>query len=279
MAIVGPLPNQIKNGQIIDAVPVMNDFNWLKDQVNTNVPIAITAASATGKIFSTYVPAANVSGSANAIALTPSPVITSYQQGQGFRFPAIATNTSSVTIATSGLAVRALSTTHGTALIGGELVTGGMYDIVDNGTNYVLLGLQGQTSMLSFTPTVSFGGASVGVTYAFQVGNYRLVGGMVFFSLDVLLSSKGSSTGALRIGGLPYAINAAWPTAGFNAGPVSLVRVNFSGGTPGYCIFNYIPGSTTLGIFDIATSSVLQNITEGSVVNNSEIACSGFYPI
>lgn len=34
--IVGPLPNNIVNGQAIDAVPVMADFNWLRTQVNSN---------------------------------------------------------------------------------------------------------------------------------------------------------------------------------------------------------------------------------------------------
>lgn len=34
--IVGPLPNQISDGQVADAVPVMNNFNWLLNQVNAN---------------------------------------------------------------------------------------------------------------------------------------------------------------------------------------------------------------------------------------------------
>lgn len=36
MAIIGALPNIISDGQIIDAVPVMNDFNWIVSQVNAN---------------------------------------------------------------------------------------------------------------------------------------------------------------------------------------------------------------------------------------------------
>ena len=34
--IIGPLPNAIANGQTIDAVPVMADFNWILAQVNAN---------------------------------------------------------------------------------------------------------------------------------------------------------------------------------------------------------------------------------------------------
>lgn len=36
--IVGPLPFDILNGQIVDAVPVMADLQWIVDQVNANGP-------------------------------------------------------------------------------------------------------------------------------------------------------------------------------------------------------------------------------------------------
>lgn len=36
MAIVGTLPNNIQNGQLEDAVPVMANFNWIVNQVNAN---------------------------------------------------------------------------------------------------------------------------------------------------------------------------------------------------------------------------------------------------
>ena len=42
--IVGPLPNNIANGQTIDAVPVMADLNWIVAQVNAGAaPLAGTA--------------------------------------------------------------------------------------------------------------------------------------------------------------------------------------------------------------------------------------------
>lgn len=39
--IIGALPNNITNGQPLDAVPVMADFNWIVSQVNANVPALI----------------------------------------------------------------------------------------------------------------------------------------------------------------------------------------------------------------------------------------------
>lgn len=56
----------------------------------------------------------------------------------------------------------------------------------------------------TFTPVVSFGGASVGITYTTQLGKYTRVGNVVTYTIQINLSSKGSSTGSMQISGLPY---------------------------------------------------------------------------
>jgi len=60
----------------------------------------------------------------------------------------------------------------------------------------------------TWTPTLAFGGASVGITYAVQSGFYTKVGRQVTASGIIVLSSRGSSTGAATIDGLPFALNA-----------------------------------------------------------------------
>jgi len=57
----------------------------------------------------------------------------------------------------------------------------------------------------TWTPRVTFGGASTGIAYATQLGWYTKVGQIVHFSLRLSLTSKGSSTGAAAITGLPFA--------------------------------------------------------------------------
>lgn len=57
----------------------------------------------------------------------------------------------------------------------------------------------------NWTPAVTFGGGSTGITYGTQVGRAVKLGQLVFASFDIVLTSKGSSTGAAVIGGLPYA--------------------------------------------------------------------------
>lgn len=60
-----------------------------------------------------------------------------------------------------------------------------------------------------FIPTLTFGGAAVGMTYANQVGLSTRIGDRVFFQGRVTLTAKGSSVGAavLALGVLPASSN------------------------------------------------------------------------
>lgn len=51
----------------------------------------------------------------------------------------------------------------------------------------------------SYVPALTFGGSSTGITYTTQTGNYTQIGNLVFCSMHILLSSKGSSTGIASI--------------------------------------------------------------------------------
>lgn len=61
--IVGPLPNNIIDGTIIDAVPVMANYNWIVNQVNANVPPLIP--SFTG--LTAFTPTVNFGGGSTGI--------------------------------------------------------------------------------------------------------------------------------------------------------------------------------------------------------------------
>ena len=60
--IVGPLPNIIANGDTIDAVPVMADFNWIVNEVNANaanaslVPTSAALAASSGSSLVGFLP-------------------------------------------------------------------------------------------------------------------------------------------------------------------------------------------------------------------------------
>jgi hypothetical protein len=68
-------------------------------------------------------------------------------------------------------------------------------------------GTQWYEAGVSWTPALSFGGGSTGITYASRSGRYTRHGSMVFSAFSFLLTSKGVSTGDAVIGGLPYPAN------------------------------------------------------------------------
>lgn len=61
----------------------------------------------------------------------------------------------------------------------------------------------------TFSAGAAFGGGATGVTYNNQTGRYVKVGQLVFVNADVNLSSKGSSTGAATLTGLPFTSGSA----------------------------------------------------------------------
>jgi hypothetical protein len=59
----------------------------------------------------------------------------------------------------------------------------------------------------TWTPTITFNGLSVGVTYTTQLGRYTKIGNLVNASCYIILSSKGSSTGGVSVNNLPFTTN------------------------------------------------------------------------
>lgn len=74
-------------------------------------------------------------GTGNAITLTPTPAIAAYAAGQVFRFIASANNTSTVTVAVSGLTAKAVQKATA-AMASGDIASGATYEIVYDGTAF-----------------------------------------------------------------------------------------------------------------------------------------------
>jgi hypothetical protein len=84
----------------------------------------------------------------------------------------------------------------------------------------------------TFTPTLAFGGASTGITYAVNSGSYTKIGRLVTGRFVIVLSSKGSATGGAMIEGLPFTVNVDWIGSA-----VTEICGNFASNAPtqGYC--------------------------------------------
>lgn len=79
-----------------------------------------------------------VGGTVDAITLTPSPAITSYTAGQGFKFIASGVNTTNVTVNVSGLGAKALTKSGSTALVAGDIPSGAMVEMSYDGTRFII---------------------------------------------------------------------------------------------------------------------------------------------
>lgn len=93
-------------------------------------------------------------GSGNAITLAPSPAIVAYAAGMVFRFVASSANTSTTTVNVSGLGAIALQL-NATALVGGEVVIGNLYEIVYDGTQFQITAGWQKSSYVEFTQSGS----------------------------------------------------------------------------------------------------------------------------
>ena len=132
----------------------------------------------------------------------------------------------------------------------------------------------GGYTLTSFTPGVSFGALSVGVTYnANRAGQYIQVGKMIFFQLRMRLTSKGSSTGSAAITGLPFAML----SSGVTQAPVSVTAISMTGLT-GAMAAQCITSLSTISLSQWgATGDV--GLTDANLTNTSDIYVSGAYPV
>jgi hypothetical protein len=118
---------------------------------------------------------------------------------------------------------------------------------------------------------VSFGGASVGVTYSQNTGTYTKIGRQVTVNGYLALSNKGSSTGNALLTGLPFTIgnsasNFSVPSFWFN-------NITFLNQFQGYANF----GTTTILLQEITSLGSNSSITNADFANNSEIVVSLTY--
>jgi hypothetical protein len=125
-----------------------------------------------------------------------------------------------------------------------------------------------QGALIAFTPVVSFGGASVGVTYTNQTGNFYITGRLIWIDARCALSSKGSSTGGAQIDGMPYALSALSATCVIDA--FNLVGMT---GTP-YIIPN------GLGLVIAQTAATGRGlVADTNFANNTDVRGGGTFGI
>lgn len=117
----------------------------------------------------------------------------------------------------------------------------------------------------TWTPSLKFGGASVGMTYTTQSGKYVRIGQQVFFTGVMVLSAKGSSTGGATITGVPTNANSSCP-----------VNVRFSNLTFTGQVFARIVTSS-LDLTAATSGGLATALTDTAFGNTTAFYISGCY--
>lgn len=118
----------------------------------------------------------------------------------------------------------------------------------------------------SWTPGVSFGGSSTGITYAQRVGRYLKVGNTVTCYGSVVLSAAGSSTGNAKITGLPFSANGVGYLPG---GGNCALQLNTTGVSSQIALFAD-GGASTAGLYQISSGNSV-NVTSSNFLYNTQL--------
>jgi hypothetical protein len=118
--------------------------------------------------------------------------------------------------------------------------------------------LIGQDEHGGWTPTLTFGGGSTGITYTIRTGHWVKFGKVVHAHCSILLSSKGSSAGGAVITGLPYKTPSSNTAAGtspvywtaMTASLVNLTAVVIGTDRTQVDLYGLTAGATAIGVIN-----------------------------
>jgi hypothetical protein len=123
----------------------------------------------------------------------------------------------------------------------------------------------------TWTMGVSFGGASVGVTYSNSTGTYTKIGRQVTVNGLVELTNKGTSTGLAAISGLPFPVGSL--VANYGAASVYLSNITFLGQFMAFAISS----ESRIRLRDVSSLGVIADLNEANFANNSTIMVNFTY--
>ena len=133
------LANWLKRSDLTSRIPEF--VSLAEDRIAKDLRVRAMEHRAVLKVTNT-IDGATVGGTADAITLTPATAATSYALGDTYKFTAASTNTSSVTVAISGLSAQSIKLRFGGVKedpAAGDIVAGAEYRIYYDGTDFLLI--------------------------------------------------------------------------------------------------------------------------------------------
>lgn len=136
--------------------------------------------------------------------------------------------------------------------------------------------LGGQFDSGTFTPTISFGGASVGVVYGTQVATWYRTQKLIYYCINIVTTNKGVSVGNARLGSLPFLATNNLPEY---TGSIWLAGLVAPAGNTHVQSF-VLSNSTDILLSQIAIGGGFnQNLTDANFNNFIVVRATGFYEI
>lgn len=129
---------------------------------------------------------------------------------------------------------------------------------VSTGANTCNIAMTNFVAKTAWTPVLAFGGLSVGITYTTQSGYYMRIGSMVIFSANIVLSSKGSSTGTMSISGLGFT-PAVQTAVSCQTGNITYIAGQIQAASSGSSIV--VVNTTSASLVSILTDTFFGNTT------------------
>lgn len=120
----------------------------------------------------------------------------------------------------------------------------------------------------AWTPILTFGGATTGITYTTQTGSYVINGKILFFEFNIELSSKGTAVGDAAVTNLPASLV-------FGSTAICQISAITLGGTYAYVTGNSSLTNVTLRRNDPA-GAAFGNLDDTMFTNTSSINMSAF---
>ena len=129
----------------------------------------------------------------------------------------------------------------------------------------------------SFTPSLLVGGSDSGIVYSYQVGQYVKIGRQVTVNMYITISNKGSNSGNIHFGNLPFAVAdtlaGTQHEASGSVGYISGVGTNSI-----FFTVTAVPSPSALLFTQLgAASSALVHATQAHLSNSFGVRCSCTY--
>ena len=179
------------------------------------------------------------------------------------------------------VAVSDLTAGRAVATAGGTFSNNQVQGVAGKGMNFTAnTPAAGMTSQLlnwyeegTFTPTITFGGASVGITYSTQNGLYTRIGNVVHVVANVRLTSKGSSSGTANLAGLPYSQR----TLTDGEAAISIQANNFAATVITQVMGNVVSGSNTI-LFGRFSAGAVVTMSDTDFANTTIVrVCASYF--